>query len=289
MKFNKLFLIGTLLVAGLGFTSCSDKHEYVPGAPAGVHNIGFDSEQNVNMGLADSQVKVAMTRAKTEGELTVPIQPLMVPECMTLPKSVTFADGSATAEFIIAVDSTMELFTDYQLSFRVPEEYTNAYAADGKNPVFNITVKKEDFVVVAKGVYDSKFWFEQTWNQTLEYSSILGLYRIPDCYAKGSHWYFSFNGSDKFSFTDSEGNAVVKFLSGVVHPSYGAVNLNVLVDNPMGYTAGGEVTINGEVVSLVGRFAFPFGFTVSAGSFGSAYEYYYVLEWTSKPWETAAN
>lgn len=277
MKLNKLFLIVTLLAAGLGFTACDDKDEYVPGAPASEHNIGFDSEQNLIMGMSDSEIKVELTRANATGELTVPIQPMMVPECMTLPKSVTFADGSATASIVVAVDSTMKTFTEYNLSFRIPEEYTNAYAADGKSPIFNITVKKEDFKVVAKGIFDDRILFKTTWEQTLEYSPLLGIYRIPDCFAKGGHWYFHFNGSNEFWFTDSEGNQTTKFASGYNHASYGMIMATVETSYPMGY----DTTVEG----VEGQFYVVMSMTVSAGSFGTNYELFNIHQWIEKPWE----
>lgn len=280
MKFNKALLIVSLLVTALGFSACDNNDDYVPGAFAGEHNIGFDSEENLVMGMTDTEISVVLTRANTEGELTIPLQALMVPECMTMPKSVTFADGSATADVKVSVSEEMKTFTEYQLSFRIPEEYSNAYAADGKSPIFNITVKKEDFKVVANGVFNSAFWFEDSWEQDLEYSPILGLFRIPNCYAEGSHWYFLFDGADNFTFCDNEGTPVDKFLSGFVHPSYGEVSVTVLGANPMGYVTGIE--------DWEGVFRFPLQFTVSAGSFGAGYEYYYVSNWQEKPWETNA-
>lgn len=280
MKFNKALLIVSLLVTALGFSACDNNDDYVPGAFAGEHNIGFDSEENLVMRMSDNEISAVLTRANTEGELTIPLQALMVPECMTLPESATFADGSATADIKISISEEMKPFTEYQLSFRIPEEYSNAYAADGKSPIFNITVKKEDFKVVANGVFNSAFWNEDSWEQVLEYSPILGLFRIPNCYAEGGHWYFLFDGADNFTFCDNEGTPVDKFLSGDVHPSYGAVSVTVLDANPMGYVTGIE--------GWEGAFLFPLQFTVSAGSFGSGYEYYYVSEWLEKPWETNA-
>lgn len=279
MKFNKLFLFVTMLAAGMAFTSCDNEDEYVPGLPAGEHNIGFESEENVALAMTQESIEVELTRTNTEGYLAVPLEALIVPECITLPDSARFEDGSATATIELLVDSTIQMFTDYQVSFRVPEAYTNAYAEDGLNPVFNIIVKKEDFRTVANGIYDSKFWFEEQWEQSIEYSEVLGLYRFPNCFEAGSHWYYAYDG-ETFTFTDSEGNAVEKFLSGVVHPTYGAVSVTLLSANPYGYFEGG-----GE--GMVGHFKFPFQFTCSAGSFGSAYEYYYVLEWVEKPWEGA--
>lgn len=280
MKFNKALLIVSLLVTALGFSACDSNDGYVPGAFAGENNIGFDSEENLVMGMADTEISVVLTRANTEGELTVPIQALMVPECMTLPKSVTFADGSATADIKVSVSEEMKTFTEYQLSFRIPEEYTNAYAVDGKSPIFNITVKKEDFKVVANGVFEDRILFKQKWMQTLEYSPILGIYRIPDCFAVGGHWYFHFNGNDEFWFTDAEGNKVLKFASGYNHANYGMIMANVETDYEMGY----DTTIPG----IEGQFYVVMSMTVSAGTFGTNYELFDIQEWLEKPWETNA-
>lgn len=280
MKFNKALLIVSLLVAAFGFSACDSNDGYVPGAFAGENNIGFDSEENLVMGMTDTEISVVLTRANTEGELTVPIQALMVPECMTLPKSVTFADGSATADIKVSVSEEMKTFTEYQLSFRVPEEYTNAYAADGKSPIFNITVKKEDFKVVAHGVFVERILFGLQLKRTLEYSPLLGIYRIPNCFVAGGHWYFHFNGNDEFWFTDAEGNKVLKFATGYDHPDYGMIMANVEDEKEMGY----RTTIPG----IEGQFYVKMSMKVSAGSFGTAEEWFNILEWLEKPWETNA-
>lgn len=280
MKFNKLFLFVTMLAAGMAFTSCDNEDEYVPGLPAGEHNVGFESEENLVIGMTQETIEVELTRANTEGYLAVPLEAMIVPECMTLPDSARFEDGSATAIIEVLVDSTMKTFTDYQLSFRVPESYTNAYAGDGKNPIFNVVVKKEDFKLVANAIFIDQILFKTQWEQTIEYSPMLGIYRLADCLAAGGHWYFHFNGSDEFWFTDSEGTKQVTFPSGFVHASYGMIMANVNTSYPMGYDT--------EVEGIEGEFYAVIKFTVSAGSFGENYEMIDVLEWIEKPWEAAA-
>lgn len=271
MKFNKLFLFVTMLAAGMAFTSCDNEDEYVPGLPAGEHNIGFESEENMVLAMTQESFEVELTRANTEGYLAVPLEALIVPEFVTLPDSARFEDGSATATIEVLVDSTMALFTDFQLSFRVPESYTNAYAEDGKNPVFNITIKKDDFGVVAVGVYKGAM-FSSPWNQTVEYSNVLGLYRIPDCYGAGTHWYFQFDGADGFAITDSEGEPVSKFMSG-----YPGLVLTVL-NAAQGYFAP-------DAEGFVGMFKFPFQFDLDGSTLGQAYDKLYIAEWIEKPWE----
>ncbi len=209
----------------------------------------------------------------------------MVPEFIDLPKDVTFADGSATATVTIAIGEDMGLFTDYQLSFRIPEEYTNAYAGDGKSPIFNITIKKEDYKVVANGIYQAAVYYTDeegnpvAWDQPVEYSEIMSLYRMPNCMVNGTHWYFAFNGSDEFTFTTKDGEPTTKFLTGIVNSVYGAVAATLLTAYPYGYNpAGPEGT--------EGYFKFPLQYTVSAGSFGYDYEYLFISKWLEKPWES---
>lgn len=280
MKYNKATLVLALLACGLGFTACDDKNEYVPGAPAGEYNVGFGSQENLVLDFDQTELVVELSRAGTEGQLTVPVEGLVVPECMSLPKEATFADGSATASVTVAIGEDMKPFTDYQLSFRIPEKYTDAYAENGKSPIYSVTLKKEDYKVVAKGEYQASVLYEDSWEQPVEYSAMMDLYRLPDCFAKGTHWYFAFDGAEGFTFTTKDGEPVSKFLCGMVHSAYGAITANVLADNPVGYVQGG-------VQGAEGYFRFPLKYTVSAGSFGANYEYLFVLEWLEKPWEAA--
>lgn len=281
MKFNKATLIIALMAAGLGFTACDDENEYVPGAPAGKYNVGFDSQENLTLPFAQQELTVKLSRNNSEGELTVPIEALVVPEFMTLPKQATFANGSTTADITIAIGEGMEAFTDYQISFKVPEEYTNAYAADGKSPIFSITVKKEDYKVVANGLYQASVLFNKTAAQVLEYSAMQDLYRMPNWMDYGTAWYFSFDGGDNFTFTNKDGEPVTKFLCGVTHSTYGAIYANVLGGNPIGYE-------DSEAPDMEGDFFFPLQYTVSAGSFGANYEYLIITQWLEKPWENKA-
>ena len=117
---------------------------------------------------------------------------------------------------------------------------------------------------------------KSVWSVDTEFCKALS----ADCLAAGGHWYFHFNGSDEFWFTDSEGTKQVTFPSGFVHASYGMIMANVNTSYPMGYDT--------EVEGIEGEFYAVIKFTVSAGSFGENYEMIDVLEWIEKPWEAAA-
>ena len=272
MKLNKFFILIATMVAALGFTACSEEESYVPGAPAGKYNVGFVGEENLVLGMTQNEIDVTLVRANGEGELEVPIQGLMVPDCVTLPASAKFANGETETTITVKISEDMKMFTEYALNFCVPEEYTNPYAEDAANPIYNMTFIKEDFKVVANGVFTDQILFKDAWEQPTEYSEILGLYRWPNCFAAGGHWYFQFDG-ENFNFCDAEGNKVETFASGYVHKSYGMIMVDYLAGNAMGYDPD-------EMY-----FYMPLKLYVSAGSFGSNYEYYEVSEWLEKPWE----
>jgi hypothetical protein len=155
------------------------------------------------------------------------------------------------------------------LSLSIPEEYTHQYDVESGSPKFLMTIIKEDYKPAATGVYNN-WYYEQEWEQVLEYSEVLDLYRLTDVIYEGTSFYFYWkvaeDGSQKCYFTDSKGTKVDSFFSGIVHSTYGHVNCNVLYENAMGMLQQNV-------------FYFPFQWVVSAGSFGAGYDTYTVTEW----------
>lgn len=281
MKYNKVLFIVSLLAGSVGFTACDNEDEYVPGAPAGEYNVGFDTEENVILGLQETELTVEVTRDNTEGELVVPLQPVTVPGFMTVPESVTFADGSATTTLTVTLGEGMKPFNVYRLCVKIPNKYNTFYYEDSKCPTLSLAVQKEDYKVVAVGEYDSEVLNEESWEQELEYSAYLNLYRIPNWAGTGTNWYFTFDGQDDFQFSDKDGNPVKKFLCGDSYSNGEGIVANVVPDVFMGYKEGGPEGVEGY-------FLFPLEYNISLGTFGSGYEFLYITEWIEKPWETQA-
>lgn len=269
------------LVVMLGLASCDkSSYEYTPAGEVGEYNIGFIGEQNQVLDASDKSLTVTLSREDATKEVTVPLEPISIPECVeSLPKSVTFKAGETTTSFDVALKDNMKFFTNYKLTFKIAEEYTQPYSADAKSPIFDITIMKNDFKTVATGTFKENVLFGSSWDQDLEYSEYLDLYRWTDLIQTGTHFYFHFNGAEgedqEFWFTDDKGNHVDKFFSGYVHPSYGDITANINEAYEMGY----ESTEEGD------QFYFVCKFTVTAGSFGEEYETYDVTEWYEKPWE----
>lgn len=276
MKLKNIF--GLMLLSVLTLSSCSDDDDYVKGNQTNEngYNVYFSADNSASLaiGMNDTEIEIKLERDITENSaaLTVPVNYNVIDAgAFTAPKSVTFNEGETEAVIKVAVNPELEMFKNYMLSLSIPEEYTNQYDAESGAPKFLTTIVKEDYKPAAYGVYNN-WYYEQEWEQVLDYSEVLGLYRLTDVIYEGTSFYFYWNlaedGTQTCYFTDSKGNKVDSFFSGIVHSTYGKVNCNVLYNNPTGMLQQNV-------------FYFPFQWVVSAGSFGAGYDTYTVTEWVN--------
>ena len=285
---NKIKFALVSLALVLGFTACNkNDYEYEPGKEAATDNLAlyFDDEENLTLALADNEVEITLNRVDTEGELTVPLIVNTAPDFVTVPETATFAAGEDKTTIKLTIGEGMEAFTKYLIKISIPEEYTQPYDEDSGSPVYSFTITKEDFATVAKGVFTSTVAWKSSWENDLEFSNFLNLYRFPDLIASGTHIYFHFDmdaeGNQEFYFTDASGNHITKFSTGYIHPSYGEMTATVNEGYDMGY----DEFVDEETGQPVNEFYWVWKITVSAGSFGENYQTYDVTEWDRKPWE----
>jgi hypothetical protein len=268
MKINKIFLLATMALVSMGIASCSSDDDYAPGKPAGSNDVYFTNEASQAIELSATSFTITLGRADAGSAISVPLVQRQVASVFTVPATAEFAAGQTETEVTIQVSSEAEPFTDYQLRLAIPEEYTSPYkAGDPKMvPELNIFVHKEDYVLYATGTFNENVLFGNSWEQTIEYSATLDVFRMPDVFASGTNWYFLWNeksGDDcEFSWCNASGKAVSKFDTGYVHSSYGMIAANDISDDKtfVGYNADDNA------------FYFPLEFTVSAGSFGSDFD-----------------
>lgn len=280
MKFNKIFLMFGVAALTL-FSSCSDDDDYTPGAATGKYNVSFTpaSQNNKALELTATDFTLTLQRADADvsKELTVPLENRSS-SVFTVPQSVTFAAGSATAEIKIGIADTAKAFVDYSVNIVVPEEYTNQYAAAGNNtPVYprvSFSVHKEDWQPYAEGKVTSGL-FETSWDQELDYSPYLKLYRLRDLWETGYHFYFKWDGKadsdSKVVVTDAEGTSLakVKTSTGASYGDYGLVSFTYYPTEPDGQV---------EYVAADATFHFRLYLTVSAGAFGFVDEAYTITK-----------
>lgn len=265
MKINKIFMLATMALVSMGIASCSSDDDYAPGKPAGSNDVYFTNEASQAIELSATSFTITLGRADAGSAISVPLVQRQVASVFTVPATAEFAAGQTETEVTIQVSSEAEPFTDYQLRLAIPEEYTSPYkAGDPKMvPELNIFVHKEDYVLYATGTFNENVLFGNSWEQTIEYSATLDVFRMPGVFASGANWYFLWNeksGDDcEFSWCNASGKAVSKFDTGYVHSSYGMIAANDISDDKtfVGYDADDNA------------FYFPLEFTVSAGSFGS--------------------
>ena len=117
MKFNKYFSFIAASVLALSVASCNDdriEDVDVNGTTNGGAYFALDlpakvtlPEPTVNM---DTVYAVTVTRTATEGALTVNVEGYNADNLFTFPQTVTFADGQATADYLIGYTYSPENF-----------------------------------------------------------------------------------------------------------------------------------------------------------------------------------
>ena len=263
MKINKYFLMAGLAVLSIVATSCSkDDDKYTPGKEAGSNNVVFINEANQVLALSDTQFTIELQRTNTSGELTVPLEVLNCANVLSCPTSATFASGAATATVTVNVSSDAEAFKEYALSLRIPEDYTNPYIQQAGTPMLNITVLKEDYK--PWGVLDYHHDFFNDWNfdVEVEYSQYMDLYRM-DIYKPGYRFWFKMDDAGKITICDNTGAKYTGATPvGFTYGSYGMVSATWVSTSFTGYDPDEDA------------YFIPFKWTVSAGSFGTNYDWF---------------
>lgn len=243
--------------------SCDDDVEYTPAeqAPVAETQVYFIQNETSEFILSKEATSftVVVGRANNSSAQSVPLKVTNPNNTIftSIPETVEFAAGESEKEITIQVSNEMPFFKSYPLQLEIPAEYVNPYIEQTNHPVLALNVSKEDYSPYAVGTYYS-WWYEETWEQVLEYSEYLGTYRFADLWVEGVDVEFSWDGSAKVTFPSST------LVTGIVHPSYGAVSAKVLAQT--------------QYVAAQNTFYLAFQWTVSAGSFGSAYDTFTITE-----------
>lgn len=261
---NKIFKFGyiaLLSVLALNFTACTEEVEYTPAevSPVAETQVYFMASNSAAPILqkADTQFSVLVGRVNGGSAQSVPLK-VTNPnaDVFVVPETIEFAAGETEKELVIQATDKMELAKSYYLKLEIPEEFVNPYAEQENHPIIVMNVLKEDYEPYAVGTYTAGFFSNQSWEQVMEYSPALDMYRFPDLWANGYDIEFTWDGT-----TIKCAKATVQ--TGYVHPTYGMVS------------ATSEATLYREATNA---FLFQYKWTVSAGSFGSFVDMFVVEE-----------
>lgn len=259
MKFiNKLFIV-LAGVTAFTFASCSDDDDYAPGAatnPDGL-NVYFDATNNsaVSLGPNDTEFTFTVSRNKTDKAVTVPFSVSEVnAHLFTLPQQVEFAAGESSKNITVKVSDEIEMFIAYSFSIALDPSFTTPYEETEVYPRLELSIVKEDYAPYATGTYSSEFMGDEdgnpmvTDNITMEYSEILGNYRLKDCWGAGT-------GSVVFTWDGAQAVELSSVVFKIEDPQYGPIS-------PLGTEEACTYDADSKT------FTFPLEWTVSEGSFG---------------------
>lgn len=260
MKINKIFLFAAMALMGAGFVSCSDDDDFEPGKPAGSNNVYFVDEADQALDLTASSFTITVGRSDASGSLSVPLNQVQVSSVFSVPASVEFAAGETEKVVTIGMSADAEPFTDYTLRLAIPEEYTNPYIQQDNVPEMNIRVHKEDYKDYAVVEYYDDFWYEEAWDDVIQYSATLDLYRIAP-FEAGYWMYMKIKEGESITICDNTGKEYTgATATGLYHSTYGYISATW--DKTSGFS--GYVADEDTYYIL-------YKWTVSAGSFGSYY------------------
>jgi hypothetical protein len=262
MKINKIFLLAAMALTGFGLASCSDDDSYSPGKPAGSNEVYFMHEAHQALDLTATSFNITVGRADAGSAISVPLKQVQVASVFTVPATVEFAAGQTEVEVPIQISADAQPFTDYQLRLAIPEEYTNPYtdAHPYFQPELNILVHKEDYKDYAAIEYYDDFWYGESWEDVIQYSATLDLYRYAP-FADGCYFYYKIDEGKDITVCNAEGKKYTgKTVTGLSHSTYGAVSA-------AWDTASGFSGYNPEDDT----YYILYEWTVAAGSFGPYY------------------
>ncbi len=277
MKGLKYIFILTALFA---FASCQEESApYEPGNPINKegNNVYFSEENpsSYTLTLADNQFTVVIERENDDKAISVPLTYFSETSgIFDGPKTVDFGAGETSKEISVLFQNA-DPFEKYNIQISIPEEFTNQYKDQPAYPIFKASVIQEDYAPFKTGYYFDYFWYEDGWDQVLEYSAMLDKYRLRDVWEVGADFTFSWDGDQTFAFDAS------KIPTGINHSSYGLISAGPSADN-CAYAADAatverydNAVFGGTVCGASHAIYFAFTWTVSAGSFGDYYNAFY--------------
>lgn len=121
---KKYSFLVALLASVTFFTSCEEE-EYWNGYEAEGTAYTFDQPTaTYELDATETQIVVNLTRSNTSGELTLPVSATIddaYSQLFTAPESVTFANGSSTADYVIAFEG-LEIGAKYKIALALAED-----------------------------------------------------------------------------------------------------------------------------------------------------------------------
>lgn len=198
-----------LLLAVVAFTlgACTEEYEYT-GVKAEGEQVYFRNDISVaSMAKDRDTVQVPINRIQSKGELQVPLQVTQVEGSkLTVPSSVTFADGQTQAYVVISYDpNAIDYGFSESLTLAVSDEQlTTLYG----NSSVTLNVEMSPWVTIGQGLYNDgpfagSFGLDETRSSVTIQRNIItdGIYRVVTPYGPGTTFYDNYIGSGMYIFS----------------------------------------------------------------------------------------
>lgn len=214
LRYSTMLLVSVLALA-LG--SCTDEYEY-SGAKAEGEQVYFSNSLSptVELALEQSSFQIPVNRIEKNGELTLPITVTKSDNSMlTIPTSVTFADGETVAYLTIGYDNSLIEYGKYEeVTLTVADaEYTTPYGASSYT--FNAGMSEWKTM-------SGKAWYREGLVSSLYGSDPLlyqvdiqenvvtpGIYRLVEPYGPETNFYKSYVTTGDFDYENEHNTYIV--------------------------------------------------------------------------------
>lgn len=168
MKLNRIFLYGSIVLAGMLASCSSDDYEKGEVAAGNqLYAVTFGEDNIVSMELDPAEptsysITVYRDEAKSTDALSVPLKVLTNEEdIFTVPASVNFAAGSSEAEVEVTFNKA-EVGVSYALEVALDESYVNPYKSSTTTSyAFEVNRVKWNSLGVG-------YWFDGWWGDIFE-------------------------------------------------------------------------------------------------------------------------
>ena len=191
MKIQKIFGALILMALAMGFAACSDDDdddlpllETIESYGEGDVYFSDDLESTIDVSKSESSYTVQLLRVDTSSSLTVELTVEQEESTIfTVPSSVTFAEGSSTADIVLTYDPDDVVYGTYEtITISIADEsLTSAYAASS----YTFEIGATEWASLGTGQYRedliSTFWSVDNlvYEVEIEYSVLTdGLYRL---------------------------------------------------------------------------------------------------------------
>ena len=239
MRLNRYLLAASASL--IAFAACQKEYEPYEKGPEDSEGTKtevyfIDAPSAVELTTEDKTYTVTLGRDVTTGALTVPVEVVFNQyDAFTVPESVTFNDGEATAALEINIEA-VEAAKASIIEVRIPSDYYylyKEYTTANVSHSFKAAITKITWETIDTGVYSSCYLGDREDVNLQACKEVPGRYRFVDPFGAGTNIEFITTGKEQDN-TDPSTNyyeqtgkyyniTVSAQQTGVAHPTYGPI------------------------------------------------------------------